>query len=223
MNNSDILEHLFASFFANVTPDQLSNAERQLTTTHVRRPHEMLHWTSLLFPRADDRPSPALHDVQTHPTDTPLQTLPVIMMREILPGQRRGRTHRTGEHLNVVFSDGNNGQGGEQHYNMASASPMVNELIAQHLLTNEARILEDSLYHSHAPQPAPMVDRANIFVYVADKEDLDKTCSISQDNFVAGDRISRWPGCGHVFKTDSLDEWLQRSAVCPNCRRGLKR
>lgn len=43
-------------------------------------------------------------------------------------------------------------------------------------------------------------------------------CPISLDDFEQGEEIMRINGCGHIFKTANLNQWLQRCPYCPVCR-----
>ncbi len=46
----------------------------------------------------------------------------------------------------------------------------------------------------------------------------DNICPISLSSFTEGEDVSQIIHCGHVFKPDSLDQWLSYSTCCPVCR-----
>ena len=46
-------------------------------------------------------------------------------------------------------------------------------------------------------------------------------CPISYEDFEIGEQICRIINCGHYFKTESLNRWLQQSTICPVCRMSL--
>lgn len=48
--------------------------------------------------------------------------------------------------------------------------------------------------------------------------DTQQQCMVCLSDFVAGDCVRRLQ-CEHLFHRDCIDEWLQRSAVCPICKR----
>lgn len=43
-------------------------------------------------------------------------------------------------------------------------------------------------------------------------------CVVCCVDFEASDRLSRLPGCGHVFHDGCVRQWLQRASSCPICR-----
>ena len=50
----------------------------------------------------------------------------------------------------------------------------------------------------------------------------DNTCTICQDEFKNGDEIRTLP-CFHKFHKDCIDKWLDRSSVCPICKKDIRR
>jgi NAD(P)H-nitrite reductase large subunit len=43
-------------------------------------------------------------------------------------------------------------------------------------------------------------------------------CPISLEDFSENEEIMEIIGCGHIFKTNNLLEWLSRESNCPVCR-----
>ena len=43
-------------------------------------------------------------------------------------------------------------------------------------------------------------------------------CAITQEEFEPDDDVGIIDNCGHIFKYDSLLNWLIRHQSCPNCR-----
>jgi len=48
-----------------------------------------------------------------------------------------------------------------------------------------------------------------------------RTCPIALDEFCVGESLSRILFCSHVFKTNHLANWFQRSSLCPVCRHDI--
>lgn len=98
---------------------------------------------------------------------------------------------------------------------------LYTNMTAQQLVMGEEYARELSMRENYADTPASLQERTHLFVYEAHAKDVGELCSISQEEFVLGELITIWPGCLHKFKTQHLDEWLDRGRICPNCRRGL--
>jgi len=47
-------------------------------------------------------------------------------------------------------------------------------------------------------------------------------CSICQDNLLATDSARRIRSCNHVYHQGCIDEWFQRSVLCPSCRHDIR-
>lgn len=48
-------------------------------------------------------------------------------------------------------------------------------------------------------------------------------CTICCEDFEVGEKLSRLPGCGHLFHGACIGMWLERAANCPICREDLKK
>lgn len=48
------------------------------------------------------------------------------------------------------------------------------------------------------------------------------TCPISMDKFRPNDDVMQIISCGHIFSTSELQNWLQRSVICPMCRHDIR-
>ena len=46
-------------------------------------------------------------------------------------------------------------------------------------------------------------------------------CAITQEEFEPDDDVGIIDNCGHIFKYDSLLNWLIRHQSCPNCRHSV--
>jgi hypothetical protein len=46
----------------------------------------------------------------------------------------------------------------------------------------------------------------------------DRICPISHEAFEEGEIITQINGCGHIFKTNGIKRWFERSPCCPKCR-----
>jgi hypothetical protein len=46
-------------------------------------------------------------------------------------------------------------------------------------------------------------------------------CVICCADFEVGERLSRLPGCGHLFHDSCVSQWLERATNCPICRNDL--
>jgi hypothetical protein len=51
---------------------------------------------------------------------------------------------------------------------------------------------------------------------------LESPCAICQDVIAAGNLVRKLRGCNHIFHVDCIDEWFQRSAMCPQCRHDIR-
>lgn len=49
----------------------------------------------------------------------------------------------------------------------------------------------------------------------------DTMCAITQEDFEQDDDVGIIDNCGHIFKYDSLLNWLIRHQSCPNCRHSI--
>jgi hypothetical protein len=49
----------------------------------------------------------------------------------------------------------------------------------------------------------------------------DTICPISFEDFINGEEITKIRFCGHIFKTNSLNNWFRRNKKCPICRHDL--
>lgn len=50
---------------------------------------------------------------------------------------------------------------------------------------------------------------------------IDNMCAITQEEFEPDDDVGIIDNCGHIFKYDSLLNWLIRHQTCPNCRHSV--
>ena len=50
-------------------------------------------------------------------------------------------------------------------------------------------------------------------------EDEEESCAICLMEFEGGGEEAKELGCGHCYHAECLDQWLQRSSVCPLCKR----
>ena len=50
---------------------------------------------------------------------------------------------------------------------------------------------------------------------------IDTMCAITQEEFEPDDDVGIIDNCGHIFKYDSLLNWLIRHQTCPNCRHSV--
>lgn len=50
---------------------------------------------------------------------------------------------------------------------------------------------------------------------------IDTMCAITQEEFEPDDDVGIIDNCGHIFKYDSLLNWLIRHLSCPNCRHSV--
>jgi hypothetical protein len=50
---------------------------------------------------------------------------------------------------------------------------------------------------------------------------IDTMCAITQEDFEPDDDVGIIDNCGHIFKYDSLLNWLIRHQTCPNCRHSV--
>lgn len=49
----------------------------------------------------------------------------------------------------------------------------------------------------------------------------EKPCNICLEDFAAHEDLRQLPACGHAFHKDCIDEWLQRVALCPICKKDI--
>lgn len=49
-----------------------------------------------------------------------------------------------------------------------------------------------------------------------------QNCSVCQDSIIATDSCRRLNSCQHVFHRTCIDEWFERSVVCPVCRQDVR-
>jgi hypothetical protein len=47
-------------------------------------------------------------------------------------------------------------------------------------------------------------------------------CSVCMDAFQEGDLMRQLPGCGHIFHSECVDEWLKHHPSCPICRKDTR-
>lgn len=50
-----------------------------------------------------------------------------------------------------------------------------------------------------------------------DKKGKNSSCVICLEDFESGATIKRLPGCGHMFHSHCIDQWLSGHTRCPNC------
>lgn len=53
-------------------------------------------------------------------------------------------------------------------------------------------------------------------------EPLIKECAVCLAEYEGGDHVKTLPGCGHVFHSDCVDQWLTAKTSCPLCRADLR-
>ena len=46
-------------------------------------------------------------------------------------------------------------------------------------------------------------------------------CAISQDDFENNDDVCKINHCGHIFKKNSIENWLKQNHSCPSCRHNI--
>ena len=61
--------------------------------------------------------------------------------------------------------------------------------------------------------------KLKLFTYLKSKNE-DEVCSICLVAAKKGDRVYELC-CKHLFHKKCIDPWLEKSTVCPNCRRDL--
>jgi hypothetical protein len=49
-------------------------------------------------------------------------------------------------------------------------------------------------------------------------EPLNESCSITHEDFLPQHRVTKINGCGHIFNSRAINEWLLTHQSCPNCR-----
>ena len=49
-------------------------------------------------------------------------------------------------------------------------------------------------------------------------EPLNDSCSITHEDFLPQHRVTKINGCGHIFNSKAINEWLITHQSCPNCR-----
>lgn len=57
--------------------------------------------------------------------------------------------------------------------------------------------------------------------YRALENPIDTICAITQEEFEPDDDVAIINNCGHIFKYDSLLNWLINHHTCPNCRHSI--
>jgi hypothetical protein len=69
-------------------------------------------------------------------------------------------------------------------------------------------------------QVTPLIydNTTRLIYYEMDNDNVDRICPITHEAFEDGELITQIRECGHIFKTDSIKRWLERSAYCPKCR-----
>jgi hypothetical protein len=47
-------------------------------------------------------------------------------------------------------------------------------------------------------------------------------CSICQDSIIPADVCRKLIPCGHTYHKNCIDQWFNRSVVCPTCRHDIR-
>ncbi|XP_051131697.1 RING-H2 finger protein ATL74-like [Andrographis paniculata] len=81
-------------------------------------------------------------------------------------------------------------------------------------------------YDDHRPpRPPPTIKKAAPpppIPYKSGADDIPATeCPICLGEFVDGENVRIFPGCGHGFHAPCIDKWLVLHSSCPNCRQPL--
>ena len=58
-------------------------------------------------------------------------------------------------------------------------------------------------------------------IYSCITEPLNDTCPITQEEFSNNDNVSIIKNCGHIFKTQAIEDWLYQHQTCPICRHNI--
>ena len=70
----------------------------------------------------------------------------------------------------------------------------------------------------HQVTPLIYDNTTRLIFYDTTNDNIDRICPISHENFEDGEQITQIKECGHIFKTDNIKRWLERSSYCPKCR-----
>jgi len=89
------------------------------------------------------------------------------------------------------------------------------------LTPDQAATKIQSLTRGHLARKAIQKNQAATVIQTAYKKgkaliNQENTCPIAYD--AINMRNSTFTSCGHVFNTEALSSWLERSAHCPSCR-----
>lgn len=84
------------------------------------------------------------------------------------------------------------------------------ELVATQ--TRNEEVYVTPLIYNNNTQLIPFDTTSNV------DTNFDRICPISHEAFEEGEIITQINGCGHIFKTNGIKRWFERSPCCPKCR-----
>ncbi|CAM9651757.1 unnamed protein product [Chrysoparadoxa australica] len=95
----------------------------------------------------------------------------------------------------------------------------------QGLSAKAIRSMPAEVYHARPSAPtAPIEGSGAVEIMECGNNGADSTadtCAICLVDYCEGDGIRRMPGCGHVFHSPCIDQWLETKGVCPMCKQSI--
>ena len=58
-------------------------------------------------------------------------------------------------------------------------------------------------------------------IYSCIADPVNDTCPITQEEFSSNDQVTIVKNCGHIFKTQAIEDWLYQHQTCPICRHNI--
>jgi hypothetical protein len=189
------------------TPSQTTSAGNRVRFQYITELQRYLSTIASSLPPTTP-PTPPTTVPTTTETDAPL-TPPLTQLQ---------RNRLMDSYLTRILNLVNNGAGSGASSSGAGGND--NDLTISFSIMRELDDvpLFDITTSQHDVTPA-IYNRSTILVsYDISNDEMDRICPISHETFEDGEIITKVVGCGHVFKTNNIKRWFERSPCCPKCR-----